>query len=55
MRELMRGSMRSKAGVIDVIIASKRPETRCMSRLSFISRSSKISGLISALFTRSPR
>jgi hypothetical protein len=45
-RENMSGSMRSKDGVIEVIIASRRPATRCRSILSFKSRSSKIAGLI---------
>ena len=43
--EDMSGSMRSSEGVIDVIIASSRPATRCKSRLSFKSRSSKMAGL----------
>ena len=41
----MRGSIRSRDGVIDVIMASSRPATRCRSKLSFRSRSSKMAGL----------
>ena len=43
------GSMRSNGGVIDVIIANRRPATRCKSGSSLSSRSSKISDLGSAV------
>ena len=39
------GSIKSRDGVIDVIMASNLPDTRWRSRLSFKSRSSKIAGL----------
>ena len=40
------GSMRSKDGVIDVRVASSLPAAFCSSKLSFKSRSSKITGLV---------
>lgn len=41
---IMSGSTSWNAGVIEVIHARRRPAMACISLLSFISRSSKISG-----------
>jgi hypothetical protein len=45
MSVVIKGSIRSRAGVTEVTIARSRPAVRCRSALSLSSRSSKISGL----------
>jgi hypothetical protein len=45
MSMFIKGSTRRRDGVMEVIMAKRRPEVACSSGLSFISLSSKICGL----------